>query len=328
MGKRAYPNLARLREILRRQDPPAWSPDYEPAIKAVREEAPPRSRPAQVLSAKLNRYCHVLSSVELSVLFIALCHPDLIELHEQRMLSMEPCLHPLSGHPLSIGLDLPRLEGTISVAQRLDYLNLHPKVYLSDPKTNSKTPVPFPWTGDFLLFLVDKNGPYCLNWTVKGVSEDFNRSFGNGHPIKNQKQDAANVRARHAIEELYYLDAGIRTIRIVERDLPVNLIRNLRTLVLLHERPVDLPAEVRIELIERLRASVQTGRPPLEILLSLRHRFYIDLYSLKVAFYQAIWTRELRVDLFSNPIFISCPLMPEKKDVLVRFAHWFSREVI
>ena len=40
--------LARLYEILRRQDPPQWGKQYDPAIRATREEAPStgRSRPA------------------------------------------------------------------------------------------------------------------------------------------------------------------------------------------------------------------------------------------------------------------------------------------
>ena len=54
MGKEIYPKLSRLNEILRRQDPPAWGPTYDPAIRAIREEAPPRSRPAQVWSGLVN----------------------------------------------------------------------------------------------------------------------------------------------------------------------------------------------------------------------------------------------------------------------------------
>ena len=60
--------LARLYEILRRQDPPQWGKQYDPAIRATREEAPSRSRPAQVWSERLERYCHTLSLVEQKVL--------------------------------------------------------------------------------------------------------------------------------------------------------------------------------------------------------------------------------------------------------------------
>lgn len=61
MPKPKHLGLPRLKEILRRQDPPKYAKDYDPAIRAIREEGPERSRPAQVWSELLGRYCHALS---------------------------------------------------------------------------------------------------------------------------------------------------------------------------------------------------------------------------------------------------------------------------
>jgi len=64
MAKYKHKTLARLKELQRRQDPPKWGRDYEPAIRATREEAPARSRFLQIWFEKLKRYVHALSSVE------------------------------------------------------------------------------------------------------------------------------------------------------------------------------------------------------------------------------------------------------------------------
>ncbi|NMM14160.1 MAG: hypothetical protein HHJ17_11570 [Rhodoferax sp.] len=325
MSKQRHLTIARLKEILRRQDPPKWGPDYEPAIRATREEAPPSSRPAMAWSTKFQRHCHVLSAGELTVLFIALNHPSLFELQEQRMLCTEPRPHPLVSHPLAIGMNLPELRGTVDVAQRLDFLRLHPRVFVTDPGSQAKLPVPFPWIGDFLLFLSDAGGPYCVNWTVKNTEDDFNHSFRKDRPVRDPKGDELEARARHAIEDIYYQDAGIRTVRITLRDVPKTLQINLRNLFTWHAREITVPDEVKAEIVERLRASIQTGQAPLEILLSIRQRHGHELHDLKAVFFQAVWNRLIRVDLINEPILVDRPLKPETTDIIVLFAHWFTR---
>lgn len=117
--------LARLRQIMRRQDPPAWGAAYQPGIFATRDEAPSISRAVQLWSEKLQRYVHGLSGPEQAALILALHHPQLFELQEQRMLPMEKRPHPLTGHPRATGMSLPDMRGTIAVAEHLDLLKLH-----------------------------------------------------------------------------------------------------------------------------------------------------------------------------------------------------------
>lgn len=133
MPKAIKLTLARLKEILRRQDPPQWGKQYDPAIRATREEAPSRSRPAQVWSERLDRYCHTLSLVEQKVLLLALFNPQLFELQEQRMLATETRPHPLAGHSLATGLELPGLRGTIDVCERLDMIDRLPWIFIDHP---------------------------------------------------------------------------------------------------------------------------------------------------------------------------------------------------
>ncbi|MGE1125628.1 hypothetical protein ACQJ02_29725, partial [Pseudomonas zeae] len=79
-------SVARLTEILRRQQTPAFGPDYEPSIRACREEAPSGSRFATVWSQRIGRDIHTLSGPERAVLSIVLYCPWLKDLQEQRML--------------------------------------------------------------------------------------------------------------------------------------------------------------------------------------------------------------------------------------------------
>lgn len=318
-------SLSRLNEILRRQDPPRFGSEYVPAILAERTEAPAHSRPRRVWSPKLNRECHLLSSVEERAFRLALYNPDVFEVHEQRMLAMEARPHPLVGHPLGVGQLLPSLEGTIAVAERLDFLHLHPRLHVRG-QDGAPVSAPFPWIGDLLLFVMDDQGPYCVNWTIKGSSEGFNRSFPKARPAKDPEKDRGEAKARHAIEEIYYRDAGIRTVRVVESDIPDTLDANLRRLYLAFGVTAELDTEIRARLLDRLQACLLTGRPPMEVFLSMRSQYDVNVLALKAYMEQAIWRRELRVDLFGAPIFADQPLVPEKTDVLTKYAHWFARE--
>lgn len=326
MARPRHLSESRLREILRRQDPPKWGRDYDPAIRATREEAPSRSRPAQVWSNRLGRYCHVLSAVEQKALLLVLYHPALFELHEQRMLATESSPHPLAGHTHSVGLSFPHFRGTVSVCERLDAIPYHPRVSVDRPDGGGRIEVPFPFIGDFLLYLADSAGPYCVNWTVKGHKSEFReRKILADRPSRSPEKERAKIEMRHAIEERYYLDAGIRTVRIADRDMPDDFILNLRSLlVMIHKVPEIEPAAYT-ELCERLQASVGTRQSPIDILLSMVHRYDLPLEVLRASFALALWKRDVRAELMSDAIFLDLPLQRERQDPLQLFAGWFSR---
>ncbi len=318
--------LPRLKEILRRQDPPNWRSDYDPAIRATREEAPALSRFAQVWNEKLCRYCHVLSSVEQKAMLLALFNPQLFEIQEQRILTCEPRPHPLASHPLAVGLVLPSLRGTIDVCERLDMLDSHLWINIDHPDGTGQVPVPAPFVGDLLIFLLDQDGPYCVNWTVKGAVNEFHLRIAGSKPAKSVEKEMKAVRARHAIEELYYRDAHIPTIQVVDRDIPELFIQNIKSFLLLKHRAADMNQELYKEICERLQASVLTGQTPLEILLSIMHRRDLTLDLAKAAFYRALWQRDVRVELMDEPIFIDRPLKAERRDPFQIFSAWFARK--
>ncbi|WP_155419428.1 hypothetical protein [Chromobacterium subtsugae] len=325
MAKSMRLSLARLKEVLRRQDLPQWGRNYDPAIRATREEAPARSRFAQVWSERLGRYCHVLSSVEQDALLLALFHPGLFELQEQRILVTEARPHPLCGHVLAAGMSLPPLRGTIDVCDRLDMIGRHPWLNVDHPDGSGRIQVPTPFIGDFLLFLMDQDGPYCVNWTIKSSPDEFQHRLLGTKPARNPQAEISAVRSRHAIEERYYADAGIPTIRIVEHDLPELLIQNLRNLLLVQHRAVEVDAGLYAEICDRLQASIQTGQVPLDVLLSVMHRHDLSFDLAKASFARALWKRDVRAELMDEVIFIDRPLRTPRQDPLQVFSAWFAR---
>lgn len=319
--------FSRLQEIYRRQDPPKWGPAYSPGILATREEAPAISWAAQMWSERLQRYIHALSRTEQAAVRLALFHPNLFEVQEQRMLPAERRQHPLFGHPKAIGLALPDLPGTIAIAERLDMLKLHGWIRRKDENAGPDMLIPLPYFGDLLLFLADDRGPYCVNWTIKQDEKDFQRSVNLHSRVRDQKSDTRGAQARHAIEEQLYWDADIRTVRFVAATVPPNLDHNLRNLYLHHRCINALGEVVEHELEDRLRASLTTGEPPQSILLSVTHRHGRDYQDVRQTFFRLLWERRVRVELIDEVVLVDRPLKPERADVLQRFRHLFDREV-
>ncbi len=326
MEKSTRPSPSRLQEILRRQDPPGFATQYRPAIKASREEAPSRSRPAWVWWEPAGRYLSTLSSVERSILMVCLYNDHLWEVHDQRMLPAVPRPHPLSAHPKAEGMILPPMRGTVEIAESLGVLPFHPIVRV--PKQNGARKfdtVPFPWIGDFLLFLEDAQGPYCVNLTVKGHAGEFEQADTDvvkGNAQRRHAQDKAF--ARHTVEQLLYADVGIRTVRLTQADYDPEVVASLTQLCLWHNRKTPFNSEQDQTILDNFRAALANGVPPLEVFVALSARFGWTVYTLKIALFQAIWRRDLRVDLFS-PIFLDRPLQPETRDVLAVYRDWFRR---
>ncbi|MGX9732482.1 hypothetical protein ACWYXO_17890 [Janthinobacterium aestuarii] len=328
MGYLTRPSAARLKQIHNRQDNPGWGKDYVPAIKATREEAPSGSRPALTYSGKLQRDVHTLSKVETETLLIGLYCPKVFDLHEERMLAYLPCTHPLAVHPRTRHLSWPNSRGTLAAAEELSALRCHPTIKVADPEFDGELmEIPFPLIGDFLWFLEDKDGCYCVNWTIKGSREDFAiKSHFNSPVIPTTKAASAAWKAsmRHGVEEIYYSDFGIRTQRISRDDYSRDLANNLSQIFGWIYRPVTLPMAAQKKILNWLRLALSSGIPPFQMWSELASTEQLYLDDVKYVMYRSIWERQLKVDLF-QPIHIDWPLLPEKRDVLDVYAEWFRR---
>lgn len=315
-------NASRLKTIYLRQESPSWEGDYVPAIQATPQEAPSISRAYILTPEKLGgREVHLLSTPERSAALLGLYHPNVVGLQEQRMLSPESSPHPLWTFPGIDRTNLPPFKGLIDVAERLGYLDLLNRLNIKNKdEFGGFISVVFPWIGDLLWAVRTSFGDvFNVNWTVKSTYSDFKR------PSAKKAGNARQLRkilARHEIEKAYYEDAEIRTIQVADEAIDQHVSWNLRQLFLHHRRQLGLTAEQREEILCKFRAALEAGVSPIEVILQFSERGTFTVNQCRSLFYQAIWNRELRIDLF-HPILINLPQRQETRDVIDVYADWF-----
>jgi hypothetical protein len=311
---------SRLAEVLRRQDPPAWGKNYDPAIRATVEEAPSKSRPQRVWWELVGREIHVLSSPELWVLVIVLYCPWLWELQEQRALPFMPSPHPLSSHPRAAGMLLPAMAGTLAVADKLGYLKWHP--FLRTRTVDSAVPVP--WVGDLLLFLSDEEGPFCSNVSVRETRASFVVPSVAVTAKTNLARAKEKESARQETERALYAEVGIATHEIAGDELNPIIVANLQQILTWQKRKSSLGAGAREDLLGALQDGMVAGKSALEVIHHFAGTDQGYFYNAKIALYQSIWERQLKIDLFQY-FFLDHPLVPQSCDVLDLYCEWFRR---
>lgn len=322
--KLAKLTAARVAEILRRQRAPVFGKGYEPSIKACREEAPSSSRFATVWSSLLGRDIHTLSRPERAVLGILLyCPSSLFELQEQRMLPFVPAAHPLEGHPFAEGVELKMFRGTLAVAAELNCLPFHPVA--SEVKGGLKRDIPGCWIGDYLAFLKDAKGPFCVNFNVKETRDEFTVP-AHGVSVKtNLARARAKNTARHRVEKQVYADIDIPTIEVAADEIPEILVANLELLLLWQKRGHGLTREQVQVVLDAFNDGLAVEASPLEVMAAVEVSHQINPYQQKTVLYQGIYRRALRIDLFESHLFIDKPMVPERRDVVEVFGDWFRR---
>ena len=318
MAQRKTPT--RLREMLRRQTTARYGDEYQPTTRATKSEAPGRSRPSQLRTPLHRRPLQLMSIPERKAAVLGAYNPAVFEIQEQRMLFTTEMPHPLSGlYPDQLNKHA-FFQGTVEVADRLGHLDKHPTLRCEvngQPKT-----VPWPYQGDLLLFLDPGDGPYCVNWPVKASRSEF---LGNETPTtKKEIRKRLRKRARHEIELAYYRDADIRSEAIAGDEIDDVVSENLLRSNCYAVRELRLPP-TQIEDVEgAFEISLETGLPPAISIDRLCRKGRITSEEGRTVFYQAIWHRRLRVDLFTE-ILVDQALYPETTDVLEFYADWFAR---
>lgn len=310
---------ARLREIWRRQSPGRWGQDYEPALKVRRNEAPATSRPSILWSQKLGRRIHVMSKAEQITAILLQYLPNIFEIHEQKLLPTCPEEHPLAAHYRELGQQVPMTRGTVAISEALGFLHRHPTVYIEGD------PVPFNYIGDFLAFSMDDMGPFCINVSVKNSIEAFYRKHGQvlNKGKKSDKQNLGEIN-RHRLEELLYEEWGIKTVKFAADCIDKNLSYNLTHAYKWHARPVLLDDEMRLVIMRGLQNCLEKQISPSQVSDQICKEANCSAFDLKAIFFQSIWNRQLRPDLY-KPIQFDIPLKPEKKSPLSEFSYLYQR---
>jgi len=320
VGQVGRMTASRLAEILRRQREPQFGRGYDPSIRATREEAPARSRPAKVWSPQVEREVHVLSVPEMHTLALLLYCPALFEMQEQRMLPFLPAPHPLHGHPSAKDLTLTAFRGTLALAEEHGCLSFHPSVEVDGEE------VPGCWVGDLLGFFSDQHGAYCVNFNVKEKRSEFTvPQVGVSVRTKMPRAIAANT-FRHFVERELYAEIGIRTVEVAADELPRILIENLCQQLLWLKRAPSLTKEKIQIVLDGFNVGLACSAAPLDVMVAIEQTHGIPRYEQRIVFEQGVFFRRIRVDLFDSHIFVEKPMQPERTDALAVFGHWFRRE--
>lgn len=315
-----------LERWLQRQLTPQWGASYQPAIRAVRGEAPKSSSAYLVTWKKMGRDLHGLSTTEYFALLLALFCPWLLDILEQRVLWPWATPHPLEGSPYYSGaVALPGMPGILAVAKAIGQVDQLVKVTTPAARTKSgkASTMPMPMLSDHLLFLADKSGPYCVNWTIKLDRRSFEiPSFGS---IRYKKSAAGIYREafRHTTERENYVAAGIRTQQICADDFNTEVFNNLQWIYSAGEPELKQTAALN-DLEGRLLYGLDARIPPLASFEAVMHRYGCKFEYCTAVARAMIWTRRLQVDLYSAVLW-DRPLKPMTRDVLEHYASWFRR---
>jgi hypothetical protein len=316
-------NEETYRRIVGRQFVVHWGTNYEPSIRATPKEAPGVSTASRLKSEGMGREVHLLSRNEVRVAIIALYNSAVWYIREQQMLFWNDREHFLHGHPLAGGEHWPAMRGTWNIAKEMGLEHLHPTVRVFDKKCDGRVRVPFPYVGDLLLFLRDDAGAYAVNLAVKDKMENFQRPF-NLLGAKTPAEQKERVIARHKIERLAYEAAGIRTEQVAGSLIPKDLFNNLRFLHGQNWKARRYSAEQISVGLKLAEDGPRRERSPINIGVEIDRKLGLHTGSGCSIVWHGIWTRRIRADLY-QALLPDRPLIPEQKDVLVDYAHWFRR---
>lgn len=307
--------------IMSRQARFQWGDDYIPSTLAVPREAPRGSRATRLNSRKLGRTLHTLSTPERVFTQLALYHPNLFDIHEQKMLWPYKAAHPLWGHPLTKGTFPSPIRGTTDIAEEIGLKHHEVTVTMADGGRRS---VPFPYQGDLLLYLRSPDGmPFAVNWSIKDRSAAFSeRRLSSAKTPAQQRKDQEHAQLRAELEKSYYASAGIRTLKLSLDQITTTVHANLDLLFAMH----GLPLRHSLDLLEDFSADIQVavhGGNPLAYLALEYGRRWGSPDQFIARIYQDIWQRRLTVNFF-HPILIDHPLEVNGGDLLELYGPLFE----
>jgi hypothetical protein len=273
------------------------------------------SSPSLIYVNELGRDAHTLSRGELVALIHALHLPELVDIHEQRMLHIYDSPHPLDMHPLMAGQDLPFLKGTLSICDELAYR--HP-IARDDTVRTGEMPahIYFPYVGDLLLIIRDGSVLRCVNWTIKRSTSQHGTADA---PSEEANPDVYRTKSkayrRLLIETLHYASGRIPTYPIAFDNFDRIVTGNLLRLYFFASQAPEIDEATQSALTLHIRAGIAQACTLNTVMSSWSIKHRVSLEIARSLVFKAMWKRWVRVDLFST-IFPDRVLRPETKDLV------------
>lgn len=320
MGKNTVPSIERLARIHARQGERKWHSNYEAAIRANREEAPAHSRPSAVNAPRFGRRLQALSIPEAKAFRIAHYLPQVVEALDQYVLPTTPVPNFLTGSPFDPEEPLPHYRGTVAVAESLGVLKYHPVV------RNGEQLLPFPFVGDLLVFFRTPSRVEMVNISIKSDPADFDRPYAAGRQSVDPREALKRVRARHSIEEVLHLEAGVRTVRFTPQDCTDAFHRNLEWFHGWAHRQIEVPDGAAESLGDALDDAQEKCEPPLAAVLALARKFGLPEQDGKTLLARAVLNRRVKIEIESGAFLLDQPLQKEARNPQDAFRGWFGAD--
>ncbi|MFG0268662.1 TnsA endonuclease N-terminal domain-containing protein [Pseudomonas sp. zjy_14] len=232
------------------------------------QDVPSRGRSWKIQGVKIDRMHHLLSDLERAYLLVLEFSDDVVDIREQ--------------YPL-----LP-IESPQAIARAIGVR--YPR-YM-------KTTVPLVMTTDFLLTVKQPNGDF------KSVART----------IKYQKdlvgEDALRTLQKLEVERRFWMSQGVDWSIVTEEEFTPDLIKNLGLLRRYAQLPRPLMnSTLHTDFLELLESSKPYAwATTAECLRKISKRLSIPYAETRDIFFNLIWQKFIRLDLFNVPLHLTLPL--------------------
>lgn len=300
-----------MQRIVERCFPWRYGDDYVSAIQATRPEGPSRGRLHQVPLPGMFRQMHFLSAAEARVAAWVIYQPDFIEGLENRPCMPIPGIAVLDGHPLLQGQTLPNSSGTVELSRRLGIF--HPMVDddRNITRRNEHAADFFPIVSDLLCLLRDGQTLRGVNLFVKKHRSDLNLD--------------TDKAALFQLNEAYYAEAKIPTVKVCEDDLDPVVTNNLVRVIKLGVPPKTISNDVLGQTLNYMRERVFYSAP-VTWETELYEMFGLLHESVFRIFHYGVLRRYLKVDL-QRAVAMDKVHQPERRNFAAEFADRFLEKM-
>lgn len=300
--------LSTMRQIVDRCFPWSYGKDYVPAIKTTRKEGPTKSRLHRAPMAKSARALQPVSAAEMRVGVWVVYQPSFLEALENRPCMLVPGVPILDGYPLLQGKPLPYSSGTVELAKLLG---------IKHPMTSDDRPLEqrlagpvrdfYPLVSDLLALLNDAYGVRAVHLFIKKTPGELELT--------------GRAAELFRLEQAYYAEGEIPTVKICEKELDATVTDNLVRLVKIAHRGIAIPtammAEALLYMQERVFfSSPRSWLPFFQRNFGLLHE---DVFTI---FHYGVFHRHLKVDL-TEAVAFDRVHRPERVNYAANFAERF-----
>lgn len=311
-----------LERCIARQGDLKVGADYQPAIRAVREEAPSICWASRVWYQKYQRWLQVIGMPAMAPVLFALYHPLVHEILEELVIWPDPVSNPLSHYDELAHFKYPGSRGTVKIASEMAALGDIPRCRII--VDNNELLAALPFIADLLVVFRRNDGKlHAVNWTVKSDVNGFKRNLGLNILRRKSQKSIDREERRVKIEERYFAEFGFTTHRITSNTFDRTFIANLREAFGWFGCKPEVGPDVESKILGIFSDLIDTHTAPFRVIPSIIADHGCSRQEVLRIFHMGIWSRRLPVDLFTN-VLIDKAIRRGVRDLLNEYDHLFQ----